>query len=163
MRPDVRLSDVVFLSVWLCLGVSRALRQIDPGFDVPQFVEEMREDIIPQVVRAFLLGDRKTLAFWCAIPSAPCTVFLLLIFLAVRRCKESALSQVGAHLRAREPEGLQLDPTILSVSHVDMQAAKIVSKTSPILVVSAMVQQINCITNKKVGSLCASATVVGCV
>lgn len=106
----------------------RTIRQIDPSFSVPEFTADMKDVIIPEVVKAFLTGDRKVLA---------------------RRCKESAINQLGAVFRAREAEGLTMDANILSISNVEVSAAKVLAKGPAVLIVSSMVQQINCITNAK--------------
>lgn len=66
------------------------------------------------------------------------------------RCKESAINQLGAVFRAREAEGLTMDANILSISNVEVSAAKVLAKGPAVLIVSSMVQQINCITNAKV-------------
>ncbi len=42
-----------------------------------------------------------------------------------------------------------MDASILSISHVEVSAAKVLAKGPAVLVVSSMVQQINCITNAK--------------
>ena len=113
--------------------------------------------IIPEVVRSFLSGDKKTLEKWCdALCCCPGDmhavegVWVCVCVNVARRCKESAMNQINAVFRAREVEGLTCDPTILSVSNVDVAAAKVLRQGYPVLVVSAMVQQINCITNAKV-------------
>jgi hypothetical protein len=59
------------------LGVCSTIRQIDPAFDLAVFVEEMRESIIPEVVRAFLVGDKAVLERRCVqhdCPAAPASV-----------------------------------------------------------------------------------------
>ncbi len=52
--------------------------------------------------------------------------------------------------RAREAEGLTMDANVLSISNVEVSAAKVLAKGPAVLIVSSMVQQINCITNAKV-------------
>ena len=115
-------------------------------------------------MKAFLLGDRKTLGNRCvevsltaavsaryqwfdALPNVP----------LLCSCKESALSQINAVFRAREAEGLTLDPHILSIGSVEVASAKVLSRGPAILLVTSMVQQINCITNAKASTTHAHA------
>lgn len=110
-------------------AATRALRQTDPDFDVPDFVRDMEEEIIPVVIDAFLRGNRKILAQWCL---------------------ESAMGPMSAVFLARAAGGLVVDPTILSISHVEYIDAKLPARGPPVLLLTAMVQQVNCITNLKV-------------
>jgi predicted lipid-binding transport protein (Tim44 family) len=103
-------------------------RQIDPGFDQAEFVDDMAHVIVPTVVEAFLRGDRGTLQGWCS---------------------PSAMAHINAVFRAREAEGAVQDPTVLSISRVEMVTAKAPERGPPVAVCSAMVQQINCIRNAK--------------
>lgn len=105
-----------------------AIRKVDPAFTMDGFVQEMREELVPEVVTAFLTGDRDYL---------------------LRRCSERAMAPLNAALRAREAEGLTVDPTILSVGPVDVRLAQVRDKGPAVIVMQTMVQQINCTRNRK--------------
>jgi import inner membrane translocase subunit TIM44 len=105
----------------------REVQMIDDGFDLPEFLTEMRDEVIPVVVRSFLQGDRSKLNSWFT---------------------EGGMAQINAVLRAREAEGWKLNDSILSVNNVDLTAAKLTQDGTPIMVVSGMVQQINCMWDK---------------
>ena len=44
--------------------VIKHIRQLDADFDEVEFVKEMKEEIVPAVVRAFLRGDKVVLSRW---------------------------------------------------------------------------------------------------
>ena len=49
--------------------MGRALKQIkliDPRFNVADFMKEVREFIIPEIMEAYLKGDASTLRRWCS-------------------------------------------------------------------------------------------------
>ena len=45
--------------------VIRQMRILDPMFDRESFERELREYIVPEVVDAYLSGDRESLRTWC--------------------------------------------------------------------------------------------------
>lgn len=45
--------------------VIRAFRALDPSFDMEGFSRELREYIVPEVVDAYLTGDKEALKMWC--------------------------------------------------------------------------------------------------
>ncbi|CAG8810766.1 22620_t:CDS:2, partial [Racocetra persica] len=42
------------------------LKMIDPGFNIEEFMKELREFIIPEIMEAYLKGDMETLKIWCS-------------------------------------------------------------------------------------------------
>lgn len=104
------------------------LLMIDPGFDEVAFLDEVGNTIVPEAVDAFLRGDRKTMQGLTT---------------------DEAMQHINAVFKARESEGLVQDPTVLSISRLDVVTARHEEGKPPIMVVSAMVQQINCMRNKK--------------
>lgn len=106
----------------------REIRRVDPSFTMDGFALEMRDELVPEIVSAFLRSDRDTLN---------------------ARCSERAMAQLSAALRQREAEGLTVDPNILSINNVDVKAAQVREKGPSVLVFQAMVQQINCTRNRK--------------
>ena len=104
------------------------LLRIDPGFDEVAFIDEMSRTVIPDAVSAFLRGDRKTLS---------------------ELATDEAMMHINSVFKARESEGVVQDPTILAINRVEKVTARHETGKPPIMVVSAMVQQINCMRNKK--------------
>lgn len=99
---------------------------LDPGFNEADFVEEMTEEIVPNLVTAFLRGDRKMLEHLCT---------------------PSGLMGMKPVLKQREAEGVHADPTVLSVDSVDLYTMRQEAGNTPIAVATCQVQQIHCIRN----------------
>lgn len=107
----------------------REMLLIDKDFDEAEFLDEMQHAIIPQVVDAFLRGDRSVLRAWCT---------------------DEAMEPLNAVLKAREAEKLTVDPTVLAVGKVDFAGMRPALKGAPPLaVVTSMVQQIHCMKDKE--------------
>ena len=111
----------------------REIKALDSGFDEIAFLEEMSGTFIPLLSRAFFRLDGPVLALHCA---------------------SSALAQMQAVGAARQLEGLEHDGTILAVSKVELLKATQVEDekggSQPLLLVSAQVQYIHAVRNKKV-------------
>ena len=124
----------------------REIKALDSGFDEFAFIEEMRDDFIPLLARAFFRLDGPLLALHCA---------------------PTALAQMQAVGAAREKEGLEHDGTILQVSKVELLKATQLEDekggTAPLLLVSAQVQYIHAVKNRKVRFFAVRARVVCCV
>jgi hypothetical protein len=115
----------------------RAMLQIDAGFSEHDFVQEMRDAFLPRLARAFLRHDLATLE---------------------KVCRETALAQCKSHQAARESAGIfRHDGVVLNVSQVNLMKATSLEQGVPVLLVSAMVQYINCARNKEVRCECARA------
>jgi import inner membrane translocase subunit TIM44 len=106
----------------------REIQQLDAGFDQYSFVKDMQEQLIPSLARAFFSMDMEYLG---------------------RTCRESAMAQVKAVQAAREVEGLWMDGTILQVQRTEIQTARSLEKGLPVILVSAQVQYIHAVKNKK--------------
>jgi len=108
----------------------RSMRLIDAGFDEFAFVVEMRDAFLPALCRAFFRHDVPALT---------------------RLCRETALAQCRSHQAARESAGQwRHDGVVLAVSQVNLMKAQSLEQGVPVLLVSAMVQYINTVRNKKV-------------
>jgi hypothetical protein len=111
----------------------REIKALDSGFDEIAFLEEMGGTFIPLLARAFFRLDGPLLALHCA---------------------PTALAQMQAVAAARQLEGLEHDGTILAVSKVELLKATQLEDerggNAPLLLVSAQVQYIHAVRNKKV-------------
>lgn len=124
----------------------REIRQLDTGFDEYSFLQEMRDEYVPALARAFFRLDMDFLR---------------------RNCRETALAQMKAVQAARDVEGLTHDGQVLSVSKVELLQARTLdssdSGTLPVVVLSCQVQYIHCVRNKKVSPWTAVAVDRGCL
>jgi hypothetical protein len=112
----------------------RGIRSLDAGFDEYSFVVDMRDEYIPHLATAFFRLDMPFLQ---------------------ANCRPSALAQMAAVQAARAVECLSHDGQVLSVSKVEILQARTLDAgerggTMPVVVVSAQVQYIHCVRNKKV-------------
>jgi len=106
------------------------MKLLDRDFDEDGFLQEMKETFIPTLVRAFFRYDEPLLK---------------------KMCRETALAQCKSHQAARESANLwRHDGVILNVSRVELIKAQTLEAGLPILVVSAQVQYIHTVRNKKV-------------
>lgn len=108
----------------------KEMKLLDRDFDEDGFLQEMKETFIPTLVRAFFRYDEPLLK---------------------KMCRETALAQCKSHQAARESANLwRHDGVILNVSRVELIKAQTLEAGLPILVVSAQVQYIHTVRNKKV-------------
>ena len=107
----------------------RELRKIDANFtSLEDFVVEMEEEIVPEVLGAFLQGDEATLGEWCS---------------------EAAAAATRSSIQERKKLGRVMDPNILALGDFRVLQAKNIHKLGPIVVVQFMAQQINCLRDLK--------------
>jgi len=106
----------------------RAFRKMEPDFLVQTALEEIEDDLAPTVIKAFLRGDMATIDGYCS---------------------EGAGAAVKQSIRDRLAAGRKSNETILSISDINLMTAKVVDKVGPIMVVSFMCQQINCLYDNK--------------
>lgn len=106
----------------------RELRKLDPSFTFENMLVELEEEIVPDVLKAYLRGDVATLDKWCS---------------------EAAAAAVKASINQRNAAGRKMDDNILSIDHMQVAAAKVVDKMGPLVVVQFMVQQIDCLYDLK--------------
>lgn len=112
----------------------RELKTLDAGFDEYSFLQEMRDEFLPSLAKAFFKLDMPFLK---------------------SHCRETALAQMKAVQAARDVEGLTHDGQVLNVSRVEIMQARTLDSsdaggTLPVVVLSAQVQYIHCVRNKKV-------------
>lgn len=89
--------------------------------------EEVRKTLAPQILKAHLMGDTKALKPWLG---------------------EAVYSKLAADIRARKHDGIVFDHNILEIDETQL-VMKFLESGNPVIVVVYMVQQINCIRNRK--------------
>lgn len=104
-----------------------AIRKLDPHFDKEEWADVVKQELAPAVIGAHLRGDAKALKPLCG---------------------EAVYSKLAADIRARKSDGISFDTNILDIDENQI-VMKLLDDKAPIIVVVYMVQQINCIRNKK--------------
>lgn len=92
-----------------------------------EWAEEVKRALVPRLLKSFFLGDIRSLKSVCG---------------------EAVYNKLSADIRARKADGLVFDANLLSVEQNQL-ILKLVEETGPVIVCVYMVQQINCIRNRK--------------
>eukprot|EP00899_Mesostigma_viride_P002618 jgi/Mesvir1/12357/Mv00540-RA.1 len=103
----------------------RAIKQVDPEFSLPEFLLHLRSDIAP-ILRAYLEGNLEFLK---------------------RFCTEEMLQRFQGQAEVWKHEGTKVDPSVLDVADLELMALKMLGD-DPIIVVSFVSQQINCVRDR---------------
>lgn len=106
--------------------VVREIREDDPSFTVSEFLRQAEKRTIPDILSAYLAGDREKLADICT---------------------EDACRMLNASIREREAEGIIMDTNILDISDVELTAGRLL-EDAPVLIVTFSAQQINCLRDR---------------
>ncbi|KAJ5086434.1 Mitochondrial inner membrane translocase complex subunit Tim44 [Penicillium alfredii] len=115
--------------------VIKKFREIDPNFQMEEFLREMREYMLPEVLDAYVKGDVETLKLW--LSDAQYHVY-------------AALAQQYT------TAGLKSDGRILDIRGVDVTHARILDPGDiPVFVVTCRTQEVHVYRNVKSGELAA--------
>ncbi|KAI0567067.1 Tim44-like protein [Gracilaria domingensis] len=106
--------------------VVREIRDEDPSFRISEFLEQVEIQFVPNILGAYLQGDRESLR---------------------DNCTDEAYEMLSASIRERDAEGILMDTNILDVSDVELTAGKLL-EDSPVLIVTFNTQQINCLRDR---------------
>jgi len=108
------------------IGVQE-LRRLDSSFDLEEFRLGVETQVGPELVRDYMRGDVKKLKGVCG---------------------EVAYRKISEEVRNRKKDGLAFDTNVLGVDNCEVQACQLDpnNKGAPIIVLSFMCQQINCVT-----------------
>merc|ERR1712194_854368 len=102
------------------------IKERDPDFSIQEFLGEVRQVIVPEVLAAYLAGDMKTIE---------------------ARCQGQSYQAMFASCQERKAQGFTFDPTIVRISEIDLSGARVLEK-GPTIVVTFNVQQIHCVRDK---------------
>eukprot|EP00922_Rhytidocystis_sp_ex-Travisia-forbesii_P066598 GHVS01098875.1.p1 GENE.GHVS01098875.1~~GHVS01098875.1.p1 ORF type:complete len:387 (+),score=82.61 GHVS01098875.1:47-1162(+) len=106
----------------------RGMKEIDPSFRLPDFMEVVEHVIAPHLVESFLCGDVETLK---------------------AHCGEAAFAAVYASIKERQTMKVELDPSILILKNVELRGARTVQQgESPWFIFTFTAQQINCLRDR---------------
>lgn len=103
------------------------IKKYDPEFLKEEWADEVRERVVPQIIKAQLDGDLKVLRKWLA---------------------EAVYQKLAADIRLRKGDGITFNSTILNLEE-NLVKMRYLEEVGPVIVVVYMVQQINCIKDKK--------------
>lgn len=103
------------------------IRKLDPGFITEEWTEAVSKTLAPKILSAHLRGDTAALRPWLG---------------------EAVYNKLAADIRLRKSDGTIFDPNILDIEEKNV-IIRLLEGTGPIILVVYMVQQINCIRNKK--------------
>jgi import inner membrane translocase subunit TIM44 len=123
----------------------QAIRRLDDQFDKEEFLAEVRDNLVPRVIKAHLGGDFKVLRDWCG---------------------EGVYNKLAADIRTRKNDKLEFNDSILNVDEMEAVFKVNDQDNVPYVIVGYQVQQINCI--KKAGEIievrpCVPLSIVSCV
>jgi len=115
--------------------VIKKFREIDPTFSLEEFLQDMREYILPEVLDAYVRGDVETLKLWLS----------------------AAQYQVYAALMQQyTTAGLKSDGRILDIRHVDILSARLLDPGEiPVFIVTCRTQEVHVYRNAKTSELAA--------
>jgi len=106
-------------------AATREIRSRDPGFDMVQFLRDIKSDILP-VMNAYLKGDMDVLK---------------------EHCSKEVCERVEAQQRFLKQEGALLDSRILDIKEVHLFDVKSF-ENSPLIIIRFALQQIKCVRDK---------------
>ena len=105
----------------------RESKKHDPTFDPNEFCSSMEATTIPYVIKAFLEGKNDNLRHLCS---------------------DGAYAAIYAAIKNRTVLDMYPHSELLDLRDLELKAAKVMDKGSPIFVYTCQAQQINCARNK---------------
>ncbi|KAJ5714144.1 Mitochondrial import inner membrane translocase subunit tim44 [Penicillium malachiteum] len=115
--------------------VVKKFREIDPNFQMEEFLRELREYMLPEVLDAYVKGDIETLKLWLS---------------------DAQYSVYAALSKQYTTAGLRSDGRILDVRGVDVSHARLLDPGDiPVFVVTCRAQEVHVYRNVKTGKLAA--------
>jgi import inner membrane translocase subunit TIM44 len=115
--------------------VIKKFREMDPGFQIEPFLQEMREYILPEVLDAYVKGDTEILKLWLSTPQY--------------QVYEALMKQYTT-------AGLKSDGRILDIRGVDILSARIIDPGDiPVFIITCRTQEVHVYKDIKSGNLAA--------
>lgn len=115
--------------------VIKKFREIDPNFQMEEFLRELREYMLPEVLDAYVKGDIDTLKLWLS---------------------DAQFSVYAALAKQYTTAGLRSDGRVLDVRGVDVSHARLLDPGDiPVFVVTCRAQEVHVYRNVKTGKLAA--------
>ncbi|GLI73410.1 protein translocase subunit [Penicillium ochrochloron] len=115
--------------------VVKKFREIDPNFQMEEFLRELREYMLPEVLDAYVKGDVETLKLWLS---------------------DAQFSVYAALAKQYTTAGLKSDGRILDIRGVDISNARLLEPGEiPVFVVTCRAQEVHVYRNVKTSELAA--------
>lgn len=115
--------------------VIKKFREIDPNFQMEEFLRELREYMLPEVLDAYVKGDIETLKVWLS---------------------DAQFSVYAALSKQYTTAGLKSDGRILDIRGVDVSHARLLDPGDiPVFVVTCRAQEVHVYRNLKTNELAA--------
>ncbi|KAF3385327.1 Mitochondrial import inner membrane translocase subunit tim44 [Penicillium rolfsii] len=115
--------------------VVKKFREIDPNFQMEDFLRELREYMLPEVLDAYVKGDVETLKLWLS---------------------DAQFSVYAALAKQYTTAGLKSDGRILDIRGVDISNARLLEPGEiPVFVVTCRAQEVHVYRNIKTNELAA--------
>ena len=115
--------------------VIKKFREMDPGFQLEPFLQDMREYILPEVLDAYVKGDVEVLRQW--LSAAQYQVY-------------------EALMRQYTTSGLKSDGRILDIRNVDVLSARLLEPGEiPVFIVTCRTQEVHVYRHAKTNELAA--------
>ncbi|KAJ5160453.1 Mitochondrial import inner membrane translocase subunit tim44 [Penicillium canariense] len=115
--------------------VVKKFREIDPNFQMEEFLRELREYMLPEVLDAYVKGDIETLKLWLS---------------------DAQFSVYAALSKQYTTAGLKSDGRILDIRGVDISNARLLDPGEiPVFVVTCRAQEVHVYRNIKSNELAA--------
>ena len=100
--------------------VLRELRRLDPEFSLEEWRENMKEVLLPELIAAWLRGDRDVLKY---------------------HCKKDCLKRLVHDIEQRKKEKIIIDPHVLSVDHAELIIDPALTERETLIGLFVMAQQ----------------------
>lgn len=104
-----------------------AIQKLDPKFSKEEWSQEVKANLVPIVIKAHLMGNTNALKPWLG---------------------EGVYNKLAADIRARKHDGIVFDCNLLDIDE-NRLIVRFLESGGPVIVGVYMVQQINCIRNRK--------------
>lgn len=114
--------------------VIKKFHEMDHSFKVEDFLRELGEYILPEVLDAYVKGDTNTLKLWLSPPQFQ-------VYAALAQQVTTA--------------GLKSDGRILDIRHVVMLTARMIEQEIPVCIISARTQEVHVYRDLKTNQLAA--------
>ncbi|KAK9460086.1 Tim44p [Lipomyces oligophaga] len=117
--------------------VVRMIREIDPSFTIEDFLTELREYILPEIIDAYVTSDEETLRVW--LSDAPFSIF------------REQIKQVRV-------AGLYSASRVVDIRGADISRVRLLPPDDiPVLIVTCRVQEIHLFKNLKTNEVAAGS------
>lgn len=132
--------------------VVRTFKELDPSFQQEQFLNELREYIVPEIIDALVSADLATLKQWLSEAVSPIESIAKAVLM-----QPQPMSVVTHGIQTAQAAGLVSDSRVLDIRGVDLVKAQVLENDIPVFVIAFHTQEILCYRNPKDGKVVMGA------